>query len=557
MGNLLSLAAEAVNANSDDQLDLVLFILPKLRQWTRQILRKYPREDYRRQSLQEISTCTLVLEIHLKYLSEEENLDPFRNEISELAACLDTLLKDNDLEPSPYVQTSAGGPQHPNLQFVRNASLINTEAEFDVQNLFEHLASRDKVVWGRLQVTLAGITKRLENYKSEDWEPDDYPIRLSNPHASMSSFVERASTAVSCKHPINFQRDLMLRLGTYREDRGSEAEALCFLLSQTDHILRWREVHVHHQRNVGPPDHSHEAAQCICCYLEAYAVTHDIRIDIELANDILQPYMGEPKQRLFDLQDARAVDLGSLLSEHDKRWTVQARWTLAIIVAYGLLYLYEMLKDKGVWTQENIVFFNHRGSIPLRPFFRISADPPENKPIKTQPILHGCPEILNLGIILLELEIGRSVDDFHNDGIKSGSSNDAYLRAWDAFKKIEMNIESIPYRMVLKACLTRTTFASVGDDVAGWREIFFHNIIQPLETEITRSLRPFINTGVMDEPAAQYHDLSTPSLYADTKVGWHDRIASNVTVLSNSENSKRNAAKDSSLHAMRAMSQMQ
>jgi hypothetical protein len=477
-------------AHECDELDLIFSVLPQLRKWISRIHACYERSDDRRQLLAQIFTSTLTLGGYLQHWQAERQVDVFRCEVTELATCIDHFLDDGDHGKIHAAQAPSKSLAHSNLRSVCN--IIIAETDLKLEQLLQRLSDKHQGHWTELLYTLTKLNDRLQSDQSEDWVPEESSANLPDIHTNISQFVNQASTALSCEHSAGVGSDLMLKLETYKAT-DTRSQSLCVLLSQPDESIRWREIYIHNQEEHLVQSTGTNPFSCVCEFLDMYTADPGAQIDIGLRHDTLHRFLGEPEFDRLKLPTNHTVDLNGLISSAKQNLTIPTKWSLAMRFTYGLLYLYESSKDKNIWTKSNIVFFGDLEPDPLNPFFKMSAGTENVGHSRSGLTFHQCSESLNLGIMLLELHIKRSIDDYLNDGKETKTTNEAYLRSWRVFKEVQATIESGPYRNVIRSCLHNETFAEVDQDVNRWREIFFRDIIHPLEKEMTRSFKPLMS----------------------------------------------------------------
>jgi hypothetical protein len=100
-----------------------------------------------------------------------------------------------------------------------------------------------------------------------------------------------------------------------------------------------------------------------------------------------------------------------LLASQDKDWTELAKMALGVILAYSLFYLYGGPWAKERWSRTNLFFFTDGTHIPLRLF--LSSDPQKvGGPLHDPDGHHKYPEFLELGVILLEIHLGKKLESY-------------------------------------------------------------------------------------------------------------------------------------------------
>jgi hypothetical protein len=243
---------------------------------------------------------------------------------------------------------------------------------------------------------------------------------------------------------------------------------------------------------------------CICRFLEAHTRLH-YRLGLVLYKDDFKLSSYRPEICIFQsetLQDQ--IDLKSLLSVVDKNWSLESKWATAVLLAYGLLYLHGGTNFRGRWRRENIFFFHNGSQIRLQPFFGnpiLTAPDGRSKSVGSV-TFHPHPDILMLGVILLEIYLGQRLEMFLNLENDMMDVNEFYLAAWEAFDS--QQIRSIPSKrhlQAIRACIHVGTFENLGRDSAKMRSELFRHVIRPLEEEIVRSF-PTLDVKRLDEVAA-------------------------------------------------------
>lgn len=92
-------------------------------------------------------------------------------------------------------------------------------------------------------------------------------------------------------------------------------------------------------------------------------------------------------------------------------WNETDRLKIALQLAHALSYYYESGWLTGRWTQANIIFTRFGTRIPCKPWLKISMkDTPRENLMK--PTGEKVPELLELGVMLLELELGQRIEQF-------------------------------------------------------------------------------------------------------------------------------------------------
>ncbi|KAK4070957.1 uncharacterized protein Triagg1_6324 [Trichoderma aggressivum f. europaeum] len=100
---------------------------------------------------------------------------------------------------------------------------------------------------------------------------------------------------------------------------------------------------------------------------------------------------------------------------------------------------------------------------------------------------HSHPSILELGVILLEIQLGKRLQTFFTDNRDLTSPNKLYCSAWKVYRDEELKITSLPCRDAIRACLSPDIFEGQ-NDVHEARTLLFEKVIRPLEEELLESL---------------------------------------------------------------------
>ena len=207
----------------------------------------------------------------------------------------------------------------------------------------------------------------------------------------------------------------------------------------------------------------------------------------------------QPTLLLKDLLDGGHLEAGA------KKFQLNDKRILAVILAHGLLQFAESPWMSREWNSENI-FFLHQpkdGKLPDIHRLYISAkfddaqipqseQSPGEKPITTQHAFFRHPSIIDLGILLLEIETGETMRPAIEDcDPKTGRPN--MYTAWTTAVKL-LNSPEIrasvyqDFRSVIEACLEPQKFLpeGLGFNDAGFREKVYEMIVAPLEDELVK-----------------------------------------------------------------------
>ena len=199
---------------------------------------------------------------------------------------------------------------------------------------------------------------------------------------------------------------------------------------------------------------------------------------------------------------AKPVSLEELLRTRDKRWTGTGKFTLGLILAYSLFYLYGGRWAKGRWGRKTIIFYEHDRKIYPKPF--LCSDPHKiYDSSRADDSMHRFPEILELGIILLEIHIDQDLSSYLDlDPIaETETSDELLLRASMVFEEEKQRMASPIYRDAIEWCLeVYHDFDKDEEDLAsqGLRTALFKQVISPLECEIRRTFGQWVSVDRLD-----------------------------------------------------------
>lgn len=160
---------------------------------------------------------------------------------------------------------------------------------------------------------------------------------------------------------------------------------------------------------------------------------------------------------------------------------------------------------RGGWSRENIVFFRSGSRIPLRPFLGVS-DMKKHKDHAPSEVLslHRYPEVLELGVILLELHLGQRLEDFLELKRELSGPRDFFLHAMKAFACQKEHIFSLRYRNAIDSCLRPDPKLGPKPTMQDVRMLLFQFVVRPLEEELTSNFKEWFSLGSLDEQAEKY-----------------------------------------------------
>jgi hypothetical protein len=200
---------------------------------------------------------------------------------------------------------------------------------------------------------------------------------------------------------------------------------------------------------------------------------------------------------------ANSITLEKLLRTRNKGWDAKTRFTLGLILAYSLFYLYGGRWARGRWGRKTIIFHKNDHKIYLKPFLCSDPDISPGLP-RADEGMHRFPEILELGVILLEIHIGGDLNSYSDfDPIADTEEPDAlWTRASVVFDAQEEEILSLPYRHAIEWCLQSSYDFDIDEEDMAFQKLrtgLFQQVISPLECEIRRIFRDGASVDRLDE----------------------------------------------------------
>lgn len=181
-----------------------------------------------------------------------------------------------------------------------------------------------------------------------------------------------------------------------------------------------------------------------------------------------------------DIKEYSFQDLFTLMN-----WTDVDKIVLAMQLSYALSYYHAGKWLSGRWKQSNIRFFKWGAQIPCKPWLNISL-PNKTHIEPAKCLFHPFPQLLELGVILLELQIGQTLESFlHMKPAKDLNEKWAF-----ATKIYFQNLHggnlilSRHYRHAIEFCLKPGKAPSEPELV---RKAIYENVVLPLEKAISDS----------------------------------------------------------------------
>ncbi|KAH7125708.1 hypothetical protein B0J11DRAFT_580240 [Dendryphion nanum] len=195
------------------------------------------------------------------------------------------------------------------------------------------------------------------------------------------------------------------------------------------------------------------------------------------------------------------ITLAELSSEHSGSMTDQTKLIIAVILGHTLLHLWDtpLLCE---WSRERIIFIRSMNTVPLKPYL-LSQRKSNSSDMDDFLRLHPYPDILGLGIMLLELDLQQSVESYLQPKDEL-NVNSAWINAQAAFKRHQGNMYK-NYRMAIKACLDNNFADDIDpdEDPEEFRRQIYFQIVKPLEDELEAGFSDLIDVNDIDTEAGK------------------------------------------------------
>ena len=243
-----------------------------------------------------------------------------------------------------------------------------------------------------------------------------------------------------------------------------------------------------------PDSQTKERIDNICELLEL-AQENNCSLRMQYDGEQLWQVNSKPK-RLWGLESGPAVSLGAFLRNTGKM-TLKQKRILAVILAHTMLQYCGSPWMAEDWNKEHIEFFHQTikrdGAANLdleRPYlskgFVTSRTAQGGSP---KYVLHPCPPVLALGILLLEIELGVPIESKRADADLNGGKVNANTDYFTATRILEESYDNMyhSYFKIIQACLDCKFFAelqrpSLEDEE--FRQAVYDEIVVPLEEEL-------------------------------------------------------------------------
>lgn len=238
----------------------------------------------------------------------------------------------------------------------------------------------------------------------------------------------------------------------------------------------------------------------ICGLVDSISARPSYRLRLLVEED--EMWRLSPISAIENIQTKQPVSLGEFLNldsrpfDHAKK---RDKFILQVMLANGLLHFYKGPWLLKVWNKTHICFYQAKSqTLPdlTRPYLSTECKPleqgSEEEDVSFR--IHPYPGILALGILLLEIELGRPIEDQR----PSDSPNNTDVFNVDADRTVAMemleeckNDSSIDFINAVDACLDDKTFTdefgrNASFDDPAFRQQIFELIVQPLEDALEK-----------------------------------------------------------------------
>ncbi|KFG83178.1 hypothetical protein MANI_002863 [Metarhizium anisopliae] len=200
----------------------------------------------------------------------------------------------------------------------------------------------------------------------------------------------------------------------------------------------------------------------------------------------------------FDKSDAwllhKPVELPEAYAEEEcfsdllsqMTWTDVDKIALAMQLSYALSYHYDDSWLSGRWQQANICFFRWGRRIPCKPWLRVKSLPNQPPQAAPESHFHRFPQLLELGTILLELQIGQSLEASLRKN-RARNLDEQWAYATSVFYGKLNNgrrLLSRHYQRAIEFCLRPDESLTQADSI---RRSIYENVVRPLEQSIAEA----------------------------------------------------------------------
>lgn len=201
------------------------------------------------------------------------------------------------------------------------------------------------------------------------------------------------------------------------------------------------------------------------------------------------------------------ISLSDISMDYEARVTDKTRLILAVIFGYTLLYHFgtSWLQD---WNRDKIVFLRSDRHVPLKPFLLYNYANCQGEELVDPNQVHWYPEILSLGIILLELHLQTPIIAYlRPDGLSAEEKENVNLPFFLAQEVLEACKDDLNrhYRAAINACLQPSFGDHLDEDDSDYdiqfRREIYNEIVKPLEKDLEDCFGDIVDVEKLDDEA--------------------------------------------------------
>ncbi|KAL1604742.1 hypothetical protein SLS60_004282 [Paraconiothyrium brasiliense] len=268
--------------------------------------------------------------------------------------------------------------------------------------------------------------------------------------------------------------------------------------------IKWADQDPNASAKVGIPKRKRRQVVHLCTPLKS---ARESRIKLHLLTEGEAIYLEDRSQPVYTPEDLiDAVSLSTLSSSANAVITEETKLIIAVILGHTLIHSYNTPWIKN-WKLENIVFIRCGNTVPLRPFlvsrhaFK-EGDEDDDEAYFSR--LHADPDILGLGIMLLELSLKQSIHAYTNNEFVNVRYNADYLAAQSAYTKHQRDLH-LRYRSAIEQCLDCDFASDLEDlgDIEEARQKIYQDIVKLLEDELEAGFRDWVDVENLDTEVRQ------------------------------------------------------
>jgi hypothetical protein len=476
----------------DECVQLLGDILPLFEENLDEAAKRAPTESHEWMFFVELQTQFHTLKMFLPDLSSKlaKRRAPCMEVLKSVLGFLEEAIK------SPGVPSSMSVYAFPLLESLRRDGTLS-----DTQSIIPYngLAGSDAVL-GRFDIWMKKL-ERLMKYTTAEIrheKPRSHNPRPSNLIREMA--IELMAAAERCWHcACSSPHDLMLFLRTYRGVRDSDDHVMFKMLFARKNEIRdqWREgnVYVMLPTTEGAgvafdlprkAPRRREPLPNLCAHLKN--MSHSTSVNMRLQN--ARFYQTRPSRPQFKLWDAiPGQSIGDLLDGRPIL-SAQSKIILAVLVSYSVFHFNNTSWLPFGWDNSHFYVpkLSEVSPFALRPLLvsKIGLRRPSSS--YTPSTIHKHPDLLQLGILLLEIFLKKPIEDMCKaEDLGPGGELDSDANFYTADRVYDDHDWDVHegYKSAVAACL-RCDAPITGPpyDELEYAHYIYDNVISPLQREL-------------------------------------------------------------------------